>query len=555
MELQRTRMILLVSLVIVAMILFGEWQKAHLPVHTPVSESESVSNNAISTDIPREDYSSLQKNASTAVHVNESVKYNNEDLLHVETDVYRISIATKGGDILKAELKDYPEKKGDNDNGVSLLNNSDARFYIAQTGLMAKNELGPDSAQQGRAVYHSPKQEFQLQDGENEIIVPLTWQHKNGVKVTKEYRFQRGSYLVGVSYNVENPTPDTWVGSFYGQAKRQWSKESKASGILGAQMYQGAALYTKDKPYKKVSFSDMKAGSFSQQVDGGWAAFLERYFLCAWIPDESTQQRYFTQVDGENTYKIGTISSFEVLPNHSKTVSGQWYIGPEVLDNLKGVAPGLELTIDYGILWPISHLLFWGLKNIHKFIGNWGWSIILLTMFVKLAFYKLSATSYRSMGKMRKLQPKIEVLKAQCKDDKQKFSQSMLELYRKEKVNPLGGCLPILIQIPVFIALYYVLLESVELRQAPFMLWVTDLSAKDPYYVLPLIMGASMFLQQRMNPAPPDPIQAKVMMLMPLVFTVLFLSFPAGLVLYWVANNVLSILQQWYILRSLEKAG
>jgi YidC/Oxa1 family membrane protein insertase len=552
MELQRTRMILIVSLVIVLMALFNEWQKVHTP--QPVVSQQSVSFEK-NTDIPSENIQHENTATPQIPLLQQNGALPESEWVKVETDVFHIKISPKGGDLVRAELKEHYKSLDNKSDGVIILDVSDTKVYTAQTGLMGKDKNGPDSAENGRGSYTYTQQSFALKEQDNALDVPFVWEQGNGVKVIKTYHFKRGSYLIGVSYTIENLSATPWIGSFYGQAKQKWSEGEKQSSLLGAQMYQGAATYTKDKPYKKVSFSDMKAAPFSQQIEGGWVAFLNRYFICAWIPDANVPQNYFTQTEGTDIYKIGTISKVEVAPNSTQTISGQWYVGPEVMDNLKGVAPGLELTIDYGILWPISQLLFWGLKNIHEIVGNWGWSIIFLTMIVKLIFYKLSATSYRSMGRMRKLQPQIEALKSRCGEDKQKFSQSMLELYRKEKVNPLGGCLPILIQIPVFIALYYVLLESVELRQAPFMLWILDLSAKDPFYVLPLIMGASMILQQRMNPAPPDPIQAKIMMFMPVVFTVLFLQFPAGLVLYWVVNNILSIVQQWLIMRSLERAG
>jgi len=286
----------------------------------------------------------------------------------------------------------------------------------------------------------------------------------------------------------------------------------------------------------------------NKEISNGWVAMQEHYFLSALIPDGHEPYRFFTEVYGQERYAIGVMTNPTILaPGQQLRQSMKMYVGPEDYDMLVQTADGLEMTIDYGWLWFLSAILFWLLKRIYEVVGNWGWSIILVTVVIKLVFYKLSATSYRSMANLRKFQPRIQSLKERYGDDKQKFSQAMLELYKKEKINPLGGCLPILVQIPAFIALYWVLLESVELRQAPFMLWIKDLSAKDPYFILPILMGASMLLQQKMTPAPPDPMQAKVMMAMPVVFTFLFLQFPAGLVLYWVVNNVLSIAQQWYI--------
>lgn len=541
MELQRTRVILLLTLGFITALLFNNWQQEQTPV---VVKEQVASISDVPMEAPRVDSKPVISSVSAA-------SGSPSQWVLIETDTIRASISPVGGDLVRVELKNYHQTQENPDTGVYLLDSSTERFYVAQSGLIGEDGRGPDSVN-ARAPYKVGQQEYRLGDADT-LSVPLTLVDETGRKFTKTYHFKRGSYFVGVDFTIDNPTGEPWQGSFYGQAKRQWSK-TKSSSMIGAQMYEGAAFYTPDKPYKKVSYSDLVEKGFSQKITGGWGAFLEHYFLCAWIPDAQSEQHYYSQADkAENLYKIGSVSSVLVPAGEQKTISAQWYVGPEITDNLKGVAPGLELTIDYGILWPISMLLFSVLKFIHQFVGNWGWSIITLTFLIKLAFYKLSATSYRSMGRMRQLQPKVEAIKQQH-DDKQKQSQAMLELYRKEKVNPLGGCLPILIQIPIFIAFYYVLLESVELRHAPFMLWITDLSVKDPFYVLPVIMGASMLIQQKMNPTPPDPIQAKVMMAMPVVFTVLFLQFPAGLVLYWVVNNILSIVQQWYITRRLPSS-
>lgn len=552
MELQRTRVFLLLSLLVVGMLLYSNWQQELAPVPSSVSES-SISSDAGSqhNDIPSDLASVSQTIGSKPQDVsmpNTSIseKAATGTIVSVKTDVLDIKIDTKGGDILYAQLPQYPTSLKTPDDGFHLLQNDAERYYIVQTGLIGRDQKGPDSKQFGRGQYQYAKTNYQMADGQDVLEVPFVW-HNNDVKITKTFVFERGNYLSSVHYKVENKTSTPWVGSFYGQIKRE--KKEKKNGLMGVQMYQGGAVFTEDKPYKKISFGDMKDSSFNQKIQGGWAAMLERYFLCAWIPDSESENKFYTSAGDNNIFGIGSISSFEVLPGESKQVSAQLYMGPEKADDLKLISSGLELTVDYGILWPISQLLFWLLKNIYSFLGNWGWSIISLTLLIKIVFYKLSAKSYTSMALMKSVQPKIEALKTRCGDDKQQFSQGLLALYKKEKVNPLGGCLPILVQIPVFIALYYVLLESVELRQSPFIFWIQDLSIKDPFYILPLIMGGSMFLQQRMNPPPPDPMQAKIMMAMPVVFTFLFLSFPSGLVLYWVSNNILSMLQQGYIQR------
>lgn len=543
MDLQRTRIFLLVSLFVVGLVLFSTWQQEQVPV-TPSSMDTTE-------DAPKQGDMPYIASAAPAL-ANEALPTPvSRDLIQVETDVLKVKIDPVGGDIVFAELTAYPKDQNNPDVGFTLLDTTAQRNYVVQSGLIGKDELGPDSHQAGRAHYQVSQRQFNLGD-QDALSVDLQWQNPQGIQVTKSYVFKKNQYLVDVFYRVHNATQAPWHASFYGQVRREHAKE-KSNGLLGVQMYQGAALYTPDKPYKKISYSDMKKQPFRQQIEGGWAAMLEHYFLSSWIPNPSSLNNYYTRLDNQDVYNIGAVSSLEVPANSVQTVGAQIYMGPEKADVLKNISKGLNLTVDYGILWPISQMLFWLLKTIHHYIGNWGFSIIFVTLFIKLAFYKLSAASYRSMGKMRLLQPRIELLKTRYKDDKQQFSAALMDLYKKEKLNPLGGCLPIVIQIPVFIALYYVLLESVELRHAPFILWITDLSSKDPYYILPLFMGATMFLQQRMNPAPPDPIQAKVMMFMPVVFTVLFLSFPAGLVLYWTVNNLLSILQQWFITRGLGR--
>lgn len=545
MELQRSRMFILVALLVVGFALFNEWQTEHpaIPKQTATQSHTALDQTKEESEIP-----SIPQTLTPVVPVSQQSAA--ADLIDVTTDVLKIKIDPIGGDIVRAELLKYPEKLHSTQ-GELLLDKSAGRQYVAQTGLVGKNELGPDSRQKGRAHYTTAQNQYQLD--KDTLQVDLLWHHESGIKITKSYQFTRGSYLIPVSYRIENNTPHVWQGSMYGQLRQELLKVKSNGFFSGVQSYEGGALSTPEKPYKKLSFSDMKKNPFRDTMEGGWAAMVQHYFLSAWVPSKTTENTFYTRVDEDNIYNIGALTSVEVAPNQQQTVGGALYLGPEITKDLKAIAPGLELTIDYGILWPISQLLFWGLQFIHSFVGNWGFSIILLTMVIKVLFYGLSASSYRSMGHMRRLQPRVELLKERHGSDKQQFSAALMELYKKEKVNPLGGCLPILVQIPVFIALYYVLLESIELRQAPFILWIQDLSIKDPYYVLPLIMGASMFLQQKMNPAPPDPMQAKMMMMMPIVFTLLFMSFPAGLVLYWTVNNILSITQQWFVTRGIER--
>lgn len=552
MELQRTRLFLILALFVVGFILYNDWQHEHAPISqenaTLSTQNTDAGSQSEVSDIP--EVGAISKQPISTPDISRTAS-STTTFIEVDTDVLKIKIDPIGGDIVRAELIKYPESLKTPHRGELVLDRTSNYEFIAQTGLIGKDELGPDSKQAGRAHYQSAQTQYSL-DSKDNLKVDLFWQNPNGVEVTKSFLFKKGSYLINVDYQINNNSALPWQASMYGQLRQEYIKKS-GSGFLGVQTKDGAAVYTLDKPFKKLSFSDMQKKPFKQEIQGGWAALLDHYFLCAWIPQKDSVNHYYTRVDGDNLYNIGATTAVEVAPHATQKVGGEIYVGPEIADVLKNISPGLNLTIDYGILWPISLALFWLLKTINSFVGNWGWSIIFVTLIIKLLFYNLSAKSYRSMGQMRKVQPKIEALKARYGDDKQQFSIAMMELYKKEKINPLGGCLPIIIQIPVFIALYYVLLESIELRQAPFMLWIQDLSSKDPYYILPLIMGATMFLQQKMNPAPPDPMQAKVMMLMPVIFTVLFLSFPAGLVLYWTVNNLLSILQQWYITRTLER--
>ena len=467
-----------------------------------------------------------------------------KNIISVTTDVMRLSIDLEGGDIVKLSLPKYPIELNGNA-GFQLLDQSMSRSYIAQSGLLSV--FGPDSATSGRATFTSSSREYEMLDTAKNLIVKLNYTTPTNVKIIKQFVFTRDSYDVEVIYKINNQGTRDYTARFYGRLKRDAGEES--GGFLsGMQTYTGAAVNTPDKAYKKLKFGDFAKKPFSQTISGGWLAMSEQYFVSSWIANPKQKYYYQTETFANNLYGISLISdSLTVAPGTTADIGAKLYAGPEITDDLKELSNGLELTVDYGFLWPICQPIFWLLKKLYSFVGNWGWAIICITITIKALFYKLSAASYRSMGNMRKLQPQMEALKREHGDDKQKFGQEMMQLYRREKVNPLGGCLPVLVQIPVFISLYYVLLGSVELRQAPFALWIYDLSIKDPFYVLPLLMGATMFLQQKLNPAPPDPVQAKIMMAMPFVFTVIFLQFPAGLVLYWLVNNMLSITQQWYI--------
>ncbi len=471
--------------------------------------------------------------------------------IHVRTDVFDLDIDPMGGDIVRLTLLQYAKNHQETGAGFPLFDQGGERYYLAQSGLASAQ--GPDVHGMGRALLHCDQQDFSLSEDATTLTVDLKTRTQEGQHIVKRFVFERSSYAIKVQYLIDNQGPKEYSASFYARLKRKPIEEA-GMGFLGVQTFTGAAIHTQETPFKKIQFKDMAKKPFERTVTGGWAAMVEHYFVGAWIPEKDIQAHYQANQLSDNLYSVGWVASAVLVPvGAQKTITSTLYAGPEVVETLAQLGPGLDLAVDYGILWPLCQPIFWLLQKMYAFSHNWGLAIILTTILIKSLFYKLSATSYRSMGNMRKLQPKMESLKERYADDKQKLSQAMMELYKKEKINPFGGCLPVLVQIPVFIALYYVLLGSVALREAPFLGWIHDLSAKDPFYVLPLLMGLSMLVQQKLNPAPADPVQAKVMMFMPVVFTVLFLNFPSGLVLYWFVNNVLSILQQWFITRSIEQ--
>lgn len=472
-------------------------------------------------------------------------------LVYVKTDVVQINIDTLGGDIVSSNLLAYPETLG-SDKPFSLMTNQESNRYIAQSGLLS--EQGPDTPEQ-QALYSTEQTSYEMQPNQNELIVRLTWtKPDNSLTVVKNYIFTRGSYEIKVGYEIQNHSNVTWTGNLYNQFARKDAPPAGNSGFISLATYFGAAISTPDKPFEKITFKQMKEQNLAKSIQGGWAAMMQHYFISAWIPDQNSVSSYYTRVLPNELYTVGMVGpAITVKPGATVTASTTLYTGPTLAKQMEKAAPHLDLTIDYGMFWFISVAILWMMQKIYDVIGNWGWAIVLVTIIIKALFYQLSAKSYRSMAALKRLQPKMEAIKERYKDDKQKLTQATMDLYRTEKVNPMSGCLPMLIQIPVFIALYWVLVESVQLRQAPFILWIHDLTQHDPYYILPVLMGISMFIQQRLNPPPPDPTQAKLMMLMPVIFTVLFANFPAGLMLYWFVNNTLSFLQQWYVMRHINK--
>jgi YidC/Oxa1 family membrane protein insertase len=507
----------------------------------PAAPAQTASASATVSDVPSIAGSASVQPASDA-----------NSRIHVSTDVLNVTLDRNGGDIIEVTLPQYKRQIDAENDPFILLENSAQRVYVSKSGLVGRN--GIDSTT--RAVYQASSDRFTLAESANSIVVDLTHVTTEGVQITKRFSFERASYLIKVSYIINNPSNNIWQANLFGQINRTTFPDPSSVGGVGMSSFLGFAATSVDDPYYKVEFSDVDNGITPHQLTGGWIAMSQHYFLSAWIPSGDTLNTFSMRRSPQNTseYIAGfTGPEFSVAPGSTVTHEASFYAGPKDQYVLRDISPNLDLTIDYGWLWFVAQPIYWLLTRINELVGNYGWSIVLLTLTVKGLFYKLSATSYRSMANMRRVMPKMVQLKERYGDDKMKLQKATMELYQKEKINPFGGCLPMLVQMPVFIALYWVLLESVELRQAPFMLWIDDLSVMDPYFILPLLMGVSMYAQSLLSPAPADPMQAKIMRFMPVVMTVFFLWFPAGLVLYWLCNSVLGILQQWYITRKIDR--
>jgi len=473
-------------------------------------------------------------------------------LAPLTTDTLNLRVSVDGGDVMDAALPKFPTRLDTPDQPFLLLESSALRTYVAQSGL-----IGPDGidASGQRAQYISLGT---TTNGDGSDTLTLAWagNRDDGLQVFKRFTANDGRYFVDVDYTITNAGSASASMTPFAQLKRDNTEAPNANVGFGVSPYLGAALRQPDERYTKLSFSDLADGPFAKRLPAGWVAILQHYFVSAWIPAQDESHDYFASRLSNGDNVIGFKNpSITISPGETATVSQRLYVGPKDQVALADLAENLDLVIDYGWLWWLAKPLFWLLTMIQGFVINWGVAIIILTICVKLAFFRLSAASYKSMAKMRTVQPKIQSIRDQYAEDKAKQQQAMMELWKKEKINPMGGCLPMLIQMPVFIALYWVLLESVELRHAPFILWVDDLSAMDPYFVLPILMGISMYLMQRLNPAPPDPMQAKIMQYMPIAFTFLMMWFPAGLVLYWLSNNLLSFAQQYVVTRQIEQAA
>ena len=476
----------------------------------------------------------------------------NQKTVTITTDVIKVTIDTLGGDVVEIQLLQNLDKMADEGGQpISILTRSNGNEFIAESGLIGAN--GTDTAA-GRPVFSTTANTYELADGQQGLEVDFGY-NQGGVEIIKRFEFKAAQYQIGIRYIVRNLSVEPWSATFFGQFRRD-SHQPETDSSTGMKPFLGAAIRKQDKNYSKYDFSDIDDKTVKTSLQGGWLAFVQHYFVSAWVPPQDDKNRFsLRKLQGNDIYLMAvTGEKIDVSPGQTGEYKVDLYVGPKNQDVLQELSEYLDLTIDYGFLWMLAKPIFAALQIIQGFLGNWGWSIILLTIFIKILLYPLSAASLKSMAKMRTLQPEMARIKELYGDDRQKAGQEQMALFKKHRVNPLGGCFPMLLQMPVFIALYWVLSESVEIRHSPWIIWIQDLSAKDPLFILPLIMGASMFLMQKLQPAPTDPMQAKVFQLMPVVFTFFFMMFPAGLVLYWTVNNLLSILQQWYVNRQIAAA-
>ncbi len=543
----------------ISLMLWQAWQQDYGP-KPPVAAITEQSVSDRKADLPAYN----ESGATTQTDTIATPKQNSSKIITVKTDVLALEIDTEGGTIRNLDLLNYPVEKENtyvnalrkliglaaaekNLSPVRLFTNDKSKLFVAQSGLIANKDYAAVANHQ--TVYVNDQDSYNLLQGQESIIVPLTWTDNNGILVTKSFHFKRGSYEITLDQKIRNESGKPWSGYQYSQLLKTPDTENKGNMLTGGmRAYDGGVVYTDQEKYQKISFDDMVDENLNVNAKGGWTAMIQHYFAAAWIPPAEQENRFFTKALTDGRYIIGSSSPSTIVENNAEAqFNAKLFAGPKIQPMMEKIAPGLELTVDYSVLTFIGKPIYWLLNQIHNVAGNWGVAIIGVTLCIKLLFFPLSQSSFKSMAKMRKIQPRLKELQERFASDRQRFNVEMMALYKKEKVNPLGGCLPILVQIPVFMSLYWVLSETVEFRHSPFMLWIQDLSVQDPFFVLPVIMGISMKIQQSLNPAPIDPLQAKVMKMFPIVFTVFFLFFPAGLVLYWVVNNTLSIIQQWYI--------
>ena len=532
------RLLLFIVFSFSLIILWGEWNRQGLPAPNQVQESQG------STQTPEV---STLKSVPLQPKENSKAAPSGKNIV-VETDNFVVNINTIGGNINGLKLLKHREAE-DKSKPITLFQQDNTHTYVAQSGL-----LGQGLPTHNASFKSATSGTVSLDNGKNEVSVTLTAEESEQVLVTKTFTFHRDSYLVDVVYHIENKSKSSVQPTAYFQLLRDDVPPEGESKLIPT--YTGPAVYTDEEKFKKIEFSEISKEKVKlpTTANNGWVGMLQHYFVSAWLPDGNGSREFYTKSLGEGLFSVGIVMpESEVSPGQSADIKSRLYVGP-AQSKLNDIAPGLGLSVDYGIFTIFAAPLFWLMDFLNIWVGNWGASIILLTVLIKLIFFPLSAASYRSMAKMRLVAPKLEKIKQQCGDDRERLNRAMMDLYKTEKINPLGGCLPVLIQIPVFIGLYWAILESVELRHAPFVGWIVDLSATDPYFVLPIIMGISMLIQSKLNPTPTDPLQAKIMQIMPVAFSVIFFFFPAGLVLYSIVNNILSISQQWYITRGAEAA-
>lgn len=548
--------ILYIIVALLGITLFNAWMRDYPAVLQKHSQSVNTESNG---KIPTDDYTPftfftpgiVKKAKREAISTLNQEQVSGGQLVRVKTDVLELIINTQGGNIISAKLAKYPVSLEEQQTPIQILGYDIDHLYVAQSGLTNLNGKVP-------IHYTAGKKQYELADNRNELIVQLTARVPNGLHITKTYIFHRDDYAVQVVHEVYNAAAKPWEGSLYVQLIRREPLSERRHFYVRS--YNGAAISSPRIPYKKVTYEMMDKQDINRTSKDGWVAMQQHYFLSAWIPgNPDLTYRYYSHVipskiiGGPSLYVIGFVSpQINLASGGVATSHATFYVGPESVKRLKALASNLDRVIDYGWFWPISILLFSIMSAVHAVVENWGWTIVLTTILIKIIFYWFSAKSFRSMARMREVQPRLQILKERYANDQKTLSRATMELYRKEKINPLGGCLPMLIQIPVFIAFYYVIIESIELRQAPFILWIHDLSVKDPYYILPILMGLSMLAQQWFSPTTHDSAQQKMMWILPVAFTIFFINFPAGLVLYWLINNVIQTLQQWYVNKAYE---
>jgi YidC/Oxa1 family membrane protein insertase len=544
---EQIRLILWVATVGLIWATLQAWQlEQPRPQAAPVTVSEPGATTAplpAAPALPEQPAAGAPAAAATSTGAVATPPEQPSQIISVRTDVLDVEIDTRGGDLRRARLPKYPIHKDQPDVPVQLLSPEPDKLFLFHTGLRAAEGL-PEANH--TTVMQAGQASYELAEGSDELPVTLTWEAPGQVAVTKTYTFRRGRYDVGLEYGVRNLGAAPYSAASYLQIQRLHRPPERTYFDVDSYSFTGPVAYDGDK-YEKLDVEKLSAEPFSQKLAKGWVASIQHHFLAAAVPPAAEEFSYDVTA-AQGLYTMSAVGpATTVAPGATATIPAKLFVGPKLQAQLDETAEGLKLTVDYGILTILAQPLFWLLQTIFGFVGNWGWAIVIATFIIKLAFYKLTETSGRSMARMRQLQPRLAALQERFKDDRAKLSEALMDLYKREKVNPAAGCLPMLIQIPVFIAYYWVLLESVEMRQAPFALWITDLSTRDPFFILPLLMAVAMFLQTSLNPAPPDPMQARIMKWMPVVFAGMFAFFPAGLVLYWLTNSVLSIAQQWRI--------